>query len=64
MEAALAEALRLGHNHIGTEHLLLGLWGQPDSGAVGVLAGLGVAKAPVEAWIAAELARSTGRSPA
>jgi ATP-dependent Clp protease ATP-binding subunit ClpC len=35
------EARRLGHNFIGTEHLLLGLTDQPGSAAMRVLAGLG-----------------------
>ena len=31
MENALQESLKLGKNHIGTEHLLLGLLGDADS---------------------------------
>ncbi len=27
---ALTEAISMGHNYIGTEHLLLGLFGQPE----------------------------------
>ncbi len=31
LEHALAEAVQLGHNYIGTEHLLLGVLREPDS---------------------------------
>ena len=37
LEYALPEALRLGHSHIGTEHLLLGLLRAGDSVAVQIL---------------------------
>jgi ATP-dependent Clp protease ATP-binding subunit ClpC len=36
------EARLLGHSHIGTEHLLLGLLQEPGGVAAGVLAGLGI----------------------
>ncbi|MDH4057489.1 MAG: Clp protease N-terminal domain-containing protein, partial [Cyclobacteriaceae bacterium] len=36
------EALRLGHDYIGTEHLLLGLIREGEGVAVGVLKKLGV----------------------
>jgi len=42
LERALTEALALGHNYIGTEHLLLGLFGDDDALAVTILAGFGV----------------------
>lgn len=46
LELTFREALRLGHNYIGTEHLLLALLEvEPDDGP---LAGLGLAKDPVE----------------
>jgi hypothetical protein len=38
---ALTEAIALGHNYIGTEHLLLALYGQPDGVAAKILAGAG-----------------------
>ncbi len=41
LELSLREALKLGHNHISTGHLLLGLIGQDDSVAAQVLGGLG-----------------------
>ncbi|MGW4333960.1 Clp protease N-terminal domain-containing protein [Rhodococcus koreensis] len=54
LELTFREALRLGHNYIGTEHILLALLEVEDG--VGVLAGLGVDKAAVEENIAANLA--------
>jgi ATP-dependent Clp protease ATP-binding subunit ClpC len=42
LEAALREALQLGHNYIGTEHLLLGLLRDEESTAVQLLGVLGV----------------------
>ena len=38
---ALTEAISMGHNYIGTEHLLLGLLGQSDGLAAQILAGAG-----------------------
>jgi ATP-dependent Clp protease ATP-binding subunit ClpC len=40
LRRAAEEALRLGHNYVGTEHLLLGLVGDEDSVAAKVLLGL------------------------
>lgn len=48
LENALQEALRLGHNFIGTEHLLLGVLAAPGLDATRVLAGLGVTTESVE----------------
>jgi ATP-dependent Clp protease ATP-binding subunit ClpA len=39
---ALTEAISLGHNYIGTEHLLLALIGDPEGAAGGILAGGGL----------------------
>ena len=36
---ALTEAISMGHNYIGTEHLLLGLFGQPEGLAAQILDG-------------------------
>ncbi|MGC5050502.1 Clp protease N-terminal domain-containing protein [Micromonospora sp. DT48] len=55
MELTFREALRLGHNYIGTEHILLALLEQENGD--GVLTGLGVDKAAVEAYVAAALAK-------
>ncbi|MFC4145660.1 Clp protease N-terminal domain-containing protein [Micromonospora mangrovi] len=59
LELTFREALRLGHNYVGTEHLLLALL--EEEGGDGVLAGLGLAKAGVEEAVAAALAEVTGR---
>ena len=49
LELTFREALRLGHNYVGTEHLLLALLEHEDG--EGVLAGLGVTKERVEPFI-------------
>ncbi|TMQ97458.1 ATP-dependent Clp protease ATP-binding subunit [Actinomadura soli] len=49
MELTFREALRLGHNYIGTEHMLLALLEFEDG--TGVLSGLGIDKATAEANI-------------
>ncbi|RKN06450.1 Clp protease N-terminal domain-containing protein [Streptomyces radicis] len=49
LELTFREALRLGHNYIGTEHMLLALLEQEDG--AGVLAGVGLEKAAVEARV-------------
>jgi ATP-dependent Clp protease ATP-binding subunit ClpA len=49
---AVAVALELGHNYIGTEHILLGLYRDPDSLASRVLAETGAERAEVEARVA------------
>ena len=53
LELTFREALRLGHNYIGTEHLLLALLEREDGD--GVLTGLGLDKARTEESIAAAL---------
>lgn len=40
LELAQREALRMGHNYVGTEHVLLGLIEQ--EGGEGILTGLGL----------------------
>ncbi len=45
LRGAAGEALQLGHNYIGTEHLLLGLLGDEDSVAAKVLRDLGASDA-------------------
>jgi ATP-dependent Clp protease ATP-binding subunit ClpC len=61
IELTVEEARRLGHDAIGTEHLLLGLVREEEGRAAGVLAGLGVEVEPVRQ----EVLRLTGggRSP-
>ncbi len=56
LDAALREALRLQHNFIGTEHLLLGSLATGDRTAE-VLAGRGATTATVEPIVLAELDR-------
>jgi ATP-dependent Clp protease ATP-binding subunit ClpA len=49
--SALAVALELGHNYIGTEHILLGLYREPDSVAAQVLTEVGPEPAEAEARV-------------
>ncbi|GAB2647070.1 Clp protease N-terminal domain-containing protein [Nocardia goodfellowii] len=49
LELTFREALRLGHNYVGTEHLLLALLEQENGS--GLLTGLGVDKAKSEAHL-------------
>lgn len=55
MELALEEARRLRHGHIGTEHLLLALLGEPDGVAMRVLAELNIAPEAVRDEVEAML---------
>jgi ATP-dependent Clp protease ATP-binding subunit ClpC len=55
----LREALQLGHNYIGTEHLLLALR-QGDGVAAQVLADLGVGEADLRAQVLARLQEIIG----
>jgi ATP-dependent Clp protease ATP-binding subunit ClpC len=41
LKLSLSEALRFGHNYIGTEHILLGLLSEREGVAARVLTGLG-----------------------
>jgi Clp amino terminal domain, pathogenicity island component len=54
LELTFREALRLGHNYIGTEHILLALLELEDG--TGVLTDLGIDKTAAEASIAAAVA--------
>jgi hypothetical protein len=54
LELTFRQALRLGHNYIGTEHILLALL-ELEAGA-GVLAGLGIDQAAAETEITTALA--------
>ena len=51
LDLAQQEALDLGHNYIGTEHILLGVLSIDDGGGVRALAGLGVTKQRVLEWL-------------
>ncbi|MFE2373787.1 Clp protease N-terminal domain-containing protein [Streptomyces sp. NPDC059398] len=54
LELTFREALRLGHNYIGTEHILLALLEFEDG--AGVLSGLGVSKEVSETYVTRALA--------
>jgi hypothetical protein len=56
LELCLREALRRGHNYIGTEHVLLAMLDVPDDVAAHILVALGVEPAATTAWIDDELA--------
>jgi ATP-dependent Clp protease ATP-binding subunit ClpA len=62
LELTFREALRLGHNYVGTEHILLALL--ELEGGTGVLSGLGVDKAGVESAVTAYLSTWPGASSA
>ncbi|MFB8776535.1 Clp protease N-terminal domain-containing protein [Streptomyces broussonetiae] len=53
LELTFREALRLGHNYIGTEHVLLALL-EFENGQ-GILSGLGITKEGVERYVAEAL---------
>jgi hypothetical protein len=55
----LREALRLGHNYIGTEHILLGVLTDSGTPAARALTGLGLTHEAVDGWVATTLARLT-----
>ncbi|OPF74562.1 Clp protease [Streptomyces antioxidans] len=55
LELTFREALRLGHNYIGTEHILLALL--EHEGGAGLLTGLGVDKATTVATVTKTLTR-------
>jgi len=72
IELAIDEARHLGHNYIGTEHLLLGLLREGEGVAAGVLDSLGVTIERVRAEIVhvltqgmpkSRLSRTTSRTP-
>ncbi|MGW4521726.1 Clp protease N-terminal domain-containing protein [Amycolatopsis sp. NPDC004378] len=56
LELTLREGLRLGHNYIGTEHILLAVLEQREGAGFEVLDGLGVKKDRAEAKIQEVLA--------
>ncbi len=73
IELAIDEARQLGHNYIGTEHLLLGLLREAEGVAAGVLDSLGVTLERTRSETAQVLSqgvprsrvgRSTSRTPA
>jgi hypothetical protein len=58
LELTFREALRMNHQHVGTEHILLALLELEDG--TGVLAGLGVGKSASESAVTAALAAYSG----
>jgi len=56
---AFAAAEDLGHNYVGTEHLLAAMWGEPEGIAAKVLSAAGVTRDNVIAAIDARVARGT-----
>jgi ATP-dependent Clp protease ATP-binding subunit ClpC len=63
IELAIDEARRLGHNYIGTEHLLLGLVREGEGIAAGVLESLGVNLDKVRHEVIRVLSQSATVSP-
>src|SRR5665647_2271895 len=57
LELSLREALQLGHNYIGTEHILLGLIREGEGVAAQVLVKLGVGKTAVVEGLAQDIVR-------
>jgi hypothetical protein len=57
LEGALQEAIGLAHNYIGTEHLLLAIFREPDSRAATLLGELGVDAAKVRADVLARITK-------
>ena len=51
LELTLREALVLGHNYIGTEHILLAVLEEEESAGGGTLADLGITKERALAWM-------------
>jgi ATP-dependent Clp protease ATP-binding subunit ClpC len=54
LELAQREGLSLSHNHIGTEHILLGLVREGEGVANGILADLGAGSEPMRSAVLAE----------
>ncbi|MFD3541971.1 Clp protease N-terminal domain-containing protein [Streptomyces sp. NPDC058662] len=62
LELTFREALRLGHDYVGTEHILLALLEQENG--TGPLSGLGVDKAAAEATVTEAVAAAIGDADA
>jgi hypothetical protein len=60
LELSVRDALRLGHNYVGTEHILLGVLGLDDGLGARVLGGLGITKAAAEEWLIPVLTEMAG----
>ncbi len=55
LELTVREAVRLGHNYVGTEHILLGLLSDQQENGAAILTGVGVTKDKVEPTVLAAL---------
>src|SRR6266700_1233776 len=64
LELSLREALQLGHNYIGTEHILLGLIREGEGVAAQVLVQLGADPSRIRQQVIQLLQGSPGREPA
>ena len=62
VDLSLEEARQLGHDHLGTEHLLLGLLGAGDGVAIQVLASMGIPPEEVRSRVEGIIGRS-GHGP-
>jgi ATP-dependent Clp protease ATP-binding subunit ClpA len=57
LELALRQALRMQHNYIGTEHLLLGIMQQEKDSATTVLSDLKIEHEATERWLEDQIER-------
>ena len=57
MALAVREALRLGHNYVGTEHILIAVLEYSDGAGGGALTGLGLTRERAAQWLVAEVTR-------
>ena len=64
LELSLREALQLGHNYIGTEHILLGLLREGEGTAVKVLTRLNAEPSAVRQEVIERLSGYQGKEPA
>ena len=64
IELAIEEARKLGHNYVGTEHLLLGLLVEGEGIGVGVLESLGVGAAKTRFQVIKEIRLAGPKKPA
>ncbi|MEV6006513.1 Clp protease N-terminal domain-containing protein [Streptomyces sp. NPDC051976] len=60
LQLVVREALRLGHNYIGTEHILLGVLSDDQDPSAQALIALGVTHEAAERSIVAQLSQLTG----
>jgi hypothetical protein len=61
LELSVREALRMGHNYVGTEHLVLAIASDPRSSGGRALAAIGLQEAALREWITADLAHLASR---